>query len=320
MVPAPYRSAPGPLAAVFRRILQGLLTAWAAVSFTFFALRVAGGDPIANLLAQGLATAEQATSLRHALGLDRPLLTQYLHFLGGLIRGDLGASLYTSRAVSTIIGEQVPPTAALASAGLLVALAVGFILGVTAAWSRRPLIGGAAGILSSLALTLPVAVTGVLSILALGLAFRAIPGANLLNDLERLALPAVVLGFASCGGIARLVQAGLAESLERPYILAAKARGLPVGGRLLWHALRPTLPPVVSLTALEASFLFAGTVVTETVFSRPGLGRLLVSSILRGDFPVAQGIVVLAALLYTGGHILADLLALAIDPRLRRQA
>ncbi len=319
MVPAPDRSTLGPLAAVFRRILQGLLTAWAAVSLTFFALRVAGGDPVANLLAQGLATADQALSLRHALGLDRPLWAQYLQFLGGLVRGDLGVSLYTSRAVSTIIGEQVSPTAALASAGLVVALAIGFILGVAAAWSRRRTIGAAAGLLSSLAMTLPVAVTGVLSILVLGLAFRAIPGASLLAGVERLALPALVLGFASCGGIARLVQAGLADSLEKPYVLAAKARGLPVGPRLLWHALRPTLPPVVSLTALEASFLFSGTVVTETVFSRPGLGRLLVSSILRGDFPVAQGIVVLAALLYTGGHILADLLALAIDPRLRRQ-
>lgn len=320
MVPAPDRPTLGPLAAVSRRILQGLLTAWAAVSLTFFALRVAGGDPVSNILAQGLATADQAANLRHALGLDQPLGMQYLKFLSGLSRGDLGVSLYTSRAVSTIIGEQVPPTAALASAGLVVALAIGFFLGIAAAWSRSRMIGTTAGLLASLALTLPVAVTGVLSILALGLAFRAGPRSELLTDVQRLALPALVLGFASCGGIARLVQAGLSDSLAKPYVLAAKARGFPIGARLLWHALRPTLPPVVSLTALEASFLFSGTVVTETVFSRPGLGRLLVSSILRGDFPVAQGIVVLAALLYTGGHILADLLAIAIDPRLRHQA
>jgi peptide/nickel transport system permease protein len=280
---------------------------------------VAGGDPVDGLLAQGLATPAQAASLRHALGLDQPLMTQYVHFLAGLARGDLGLSLYTSRAVSTIIGEQVPPTAALAFTGLMVALALGLFLGVAAAWSRNRVFSSASGLLSSLALTLPVAVTGVLSILVLGLAFRALPQASFLSNVQRLALPAIVLGFASCGGIARLVQAGLADSLSRPYILAAKARGLPVGPRLLWHALRPSLPPVVSLTALEASFLFSGTVVTETVFSRPGLGRLLVSSILQGDFPVAQGIVILAALLYTGGHILADLVAYAIDPRLRRQ-
>jgi peptide/nickel transport system permease protein len=280
---------------------------------------VAGGDPVDSLLAQGLATPAQAASLRHALGLDQPLMTQYVHFLAGLARGDLGLSLYTSRAVSTIIGEQVPPTAALAFTGLMVALALGLFLGVAAAWSRNRVFSSASGLLSSLALTLPVAVTGVLSILVLGLAFRALPQASFLSNVQRLALPAIVLGFASCGGIARLVQAGLADSLSRPYILAAKARGLPVGPRLLWHALRPSLPPVVSLTALEASFLFSGTVVTETVFSRPGLGRLLVSSILQGDFPVAQGIVILAALLYTGGHILADLVAYAIDPRLRRQ-
>ena len=298
--------------------MQGLLTAWAAVSLTFLALRLAGGDPIANLLAQGLASPTQASNLRRALGLDQPIWTQYLHYLGGLVRGDLGVSLYTSRDVSTVIGERIPPTAALASAGLIVALLIGLILGVTAAWSSRRPIGIVAGLLSSLALTLPVAVTGVLSILGLSLAFRAIPGADFLANLQSLVLPAFVLGFASSGGIARLVQTGLTESLNKPYILAAKARGLPVGARLLWHALRPALPPVISLTALEASFLFSGTVVTETVFSRPGLGRLLVTSILRGDFPVAQGIVVMAALVYTGGHILADLLALAIDPRLRR--
>lgn len=319
MVPAPDRLATGPLAAVFRRILQGLLTAWAAVSLAFVALRLAGGDPISNLLAQGLATPDQAANLRHALGLDLPLWTQYVHFLADLARGDLGKSLYTSRAVTKIITEQIPPTAALASAGLVLAITIGLILGVTAAWSRHRGISSAANILTSLALTLPVAVTGVLGILGLSLAFGALPGVEVLSGLRRLVLPAFVLGFASSGGISRLVQVGLAESLEKPYILAAKARGIPIGARLLWHALRPALPPVVSLTALEASFLFSGTVITETVFSRPGLGRLLIASILRGDFPVAQGIVVLAALLYTAGHVLADLLGLAIDPRMRRQ-
>ena len=320
MVPPSDRFEPGPLAAIVRRILEGLLTAWAAVSLTFFALRATGGDPIANLLAQGLASSDQAATLRHTLGLDLPLWTQYIRFLSGLLRGDLGVSLYTSRNVSIVIGEQIPPTAALATAGLAVALTLGLLLGVTAAWSRLKSVGDLASVLSSLALTLPVAVTGVASIVILNVFFHNSPGAPSAAGLQQLALPALVLGFASSGGIARLVQTGLAESLARPYVLAAKARGFAVDLRLLWHALRPALPPVVSLTALEASFLFSGTVVTETVFSRPGLGRLLVASILRGDFPVAQGIVVLAALLYTAGHVLADLLAFAIDPRLRRQA
>jgi ABC-type dipeptide/oligopeptide/nickel transport system permease component len=137
---------------------------------------------------------------------------------------------------------------------------------------------------------------------------------------RHLLLPALVLGFASSGAIARVVQFGLTESLQAPYVLAARARGLAPGLRLLWHALRPVLPPVISLGALEAAYLFGGTVVTETVFSRPGLGRLLVSAILQGDYPIAQGLVALAALFYTASHLLADGAAMALDPRLRRQA
>ena len=114
-----------------------------------------------------------------------------------------------------------------------------------------------------------------------------------------------------------MIQAGLQDTLNAPYILAVRARGLRYGPRLLWHALRPALPPVIALIAVEAAFLFGGTVVTENVFSRPGLGRLLVTSILQGDYPIAQGLVVLSALVYTATHVAADILSFALDPRLR---
>ncbi|MCJ7678012.1 MAG: ABC transporter permease [Anaerolineales bacterium] len=316
MVSPSDRPAAGLLTAAGRRALDGLLTAWAAVSVTFFALRLAGGDPVASLLAQGLASSEQAAALRHQLGLDLPLLQQYLRFLGGLLRGDLGRSLYTGQPVTRIIGEQIPYTAQLAAAGLFVALGLGLVLGLLAAGEDRgrrfPVASGIAGI----ATALPVAFTGILAILAatrLGLASVSDPA-----TLRSLGLPALVLGFASAGAVARLMQAGMQETLAAPFMLAARARGLRRGPRLLWHALRPALPPVVSLIAIEAAFLFGGTVVTETVFSRPGLGRLLVGSILQGDFPVAQGLVVLSALVYTLSHVAADTLGLILDPRLRR--
>jgi peptide/nickel transport system permease protein len=316
MVSPSDRPATGVLTAAGRRALDGLLTAWAAVSVTFFALRLAGGDPVASLLAQGLASSAQADALRRQLGLDLPLIDQYLRFLGGLLRGDLGRSLYTGQPVTRIIGEQLPYTAQLAGAGLLVALALGLTLGLLAVTEDRrrrfPLASGLAGI----ATALPVAFTGILAILAatrLGQASVSDPAM-----LRSVGLPALVLGFASSGAVARLVQAGLQETLAAPFMLAARARGLRRGPRLLWHALRPALPPVVSLIAIEAAFLFGGTVVTETVFSRPGLGRLLVGSILQGDFPVAQGLVVLSALVYTLSHVAADTLGLILDPRLRR--
>jgi ABC-type dipeptide/oligopeptide/nickel transport system permease component len=278
---------------------------------TFLALRLAAGDPVASLLAQGLASAEQAEALRHQLGLDLPLFQQYLRFLASLLRGDLGTSLYTGQPVSQIIARQIPYTAELAMAGLALALVFGLLLGLLATREDRqrkfPLALGVAG----LATALPVAFTGILAILA-AIASSAAPAL-----LHGVGLPALVLGFASSGAIARLVQAGLQETLSAPFMLAARARGLRRGPRLLWHALRPALPPVISLIAVEAAFLFGGTVITESVFSRPGLGRLLVASILQGDYPIAQGLVVLSALVYSATHVAADVLGLALDPRLR---
>jgi peptide/nickel transport system permease protein len=315
MVPLPNRSHLQLLTVIGRRLIEGLFTAWAAVTLTFFALRIAGGDPADNLLAQGLASAEQAQALRQQLGLDHPLGIQYLEFMRNLTRGDLGISLYTSRPVGRVIGEQLPYTIALALSGLMIALALGFVFGVLAAWRERTAEGRFAAAMSDLATALPVAFTGIL-ILYLALMFSLAIGRPMAAP--GLLLPAIVLGITSSGPIGRVVQAGLRESLNSEYILAARARGLPGGARLLWHAVRPALSPVISLIALEAAYLFSGTVVTETVFSRPGLGRLLVKSILEADFPIAQALVVLAALFYTTSHILADLAAIMLDPRQRR--
>jgi peptide/nickel transport system permease protein len=317
MVSISDRSSDGTLTTIGRRLIEGVLTAWAAVSLTFFALRIVAGDPVASLLSQGLATPEQAENLRHSLGLDKPLLIQYLRFLTGFLRGDLGTSLYTGRPVSTVIAEQLPATAELALIGLFLALLIGLCLGIIAAWKQRSLAGRTSAAIASLSTSLPVAFTGILGLLIYNLCLRLFPGVDFSTP-RRVFIPALILGFSSSGAIARVVHTGLLESMKGPYMLAARARGIRRGFRLLWHALRPILPPAVSMSALEAAYLFAGTVVTETVFSRPGLGRLLVNSILQADFPVAQGLVALAALFYTFSHITADIIAFLIDPRLRK--
>jgi peptide/nickel transport system permease protein len=313
------RPAISALAGIVRRLLEGALTAWAAVSVTFFALRIAAGDPLGGLLDRGLASQEQIERFRQAMGLDAPLLLQYLRFLGDFIRGDLGTSLYSQRPVSAIISEQFPATAQLALVGLLIALFFGLIIGVTAAWKEKHAIGRLANLLAGLATALPVAFTGILVLLFVRQSLRWLPSASV-TPLQRLILPALVLGFASAGAIARVIRAGLSESMDEPYMLAAKARGIHGPLRLLWHGLKPVLPPAISLSALEAAFLLSGTVVTEMVFSRPGLGRLLVHSILQGDYPIAQGLVALAAVIYTITYVLADVIASLIDPRLRRMA
>ncbi|MCZ6529107.1 MAG: ABC transporter permease [Chloroflexi bacterium] len=311
MVPLSERPRITALVPLARRLSVGLLTAVAAVSLTFFALRLAAGDPVASLLSQGLTTPEQAEAMRRSLGYDLPLFRQYLRFLANFARGDLGVSLYSGQSVTAIIGSQVSSTVQLAGLSLAVALPLGIFLGSISSWKTRPAAQRAATTLSGLATSLPVATTGVISLLIVSLlARRQVSGVQLW-------LPALVLGYAAAGPFARAVHAGLESSLNSPFILAAKARGLRRGRRMYWHALRPALPAAIALIALEAAFLFTGTVVTETVFSRPGLGRTLVRSILQADFPVAQGIVALAALIYVGSQILADGLGWVLDPRLR---
>lgn len=311
MVPLSERPRTAALVTLARLLSGGLLTAVAAVTLTFFALRLAAGDPVASLLSQGLTTPEQADAMRRSLGYDLPLLQQYVHFLTNLTRGDLGVSLYSGQSVSAIIGAQVVSTIQLAAFSLAVALPLGILLGSVSSWKTRPAAQRTATALSGLATSLPVATTGVLSLLIVGLLAREQIGG------VQLWLPALVLGFAAAGPFARAVHSGLNSSLSSPFILAARARGLRRGRRMYWHALRPALPAAITLIALEAAFLFAGAVVTETVFSRPGLGRTLVRSILQADFPVAQGIVALAAVTYVGSQVLADALGWVLDPRLR---
>ena len=318
MVPVPHRAQLAALVPAARRVLEGLITAWAAITLTFLALRLSAGDPVASLLAQGVTTPARAEALRHELGLDRPLVEQYTGYLAGLARGTLGNSLYTGQPVESVIGSQFPATLQLGLASLTIAVLLGLLLGTVGAWSGSSLPGRVAPALSGLATSLPVATTGVLALLLFGLAVRSAPRGDPLVAFGRTALPAVVLGYAASGPFARAIQSGLEGSLRAPFVLAARARGVRRSLRLLWHALRPSLPPAISLIALEAAFLFSGTVVTETVFSRPGLGRLLVRAILQGDFPIAQGIVGLAALFYVGSQVLADLMALGLDPRIRR--
>ncbi len=300
-----------------RRFVLGAATLWAAVTLAFFGLRLAAGDPVAGLLSQGLATPEQAARLRESLGLDQPLLAQYARFLVGLGRGDLGASLYSHRPVATIIGEQAAATAGLALGGLSVAIFLGVALGVAAGAFPRSLPGRAAGTLADLATAVPAAVTGIGVLWAAASIAASLPVLRPLTRGGSLLLPSLALGFASCGALARVVQSGLLENLEAPYILAVRARGVGRGPRLIWHALRPTLPLAISFLSLETALLLGGAVVTETVFARPGLGRLLVTSILAGDFPVVQGLVLLTAAAYTLSTILADSLSSLIDPRLR---
>lgn len=317
MVSSASRPAAGALSAFVRRLGLALATLWAAVTISFFGLRLAAGDPLAGLLSQGLASPQQAAELRERLGLSDPLLTQYARYLGDLLRGDLGRSLYTQRPVGNVIAELAGSTAELAIAGLGMTILIGTVLGLIAGTRRPTALGAGAAAAAGLATALPVALTGVLILWAAMSIGRVVPVVLPLTRSNSLLLPALALGFASAGALARILEAGLQENLGSPFVLAARARGVRRGLPLIWHALRPILPLAISFLSLEAALLLGGTVVTETVFARPGLGRLLVTSILSGDFPVVQGLVLVAATVYTLTHFSADVLAALADPRLR---
>ena len=296
---------------LLRRLLAFLPVLWATVTLVFLALRLTPGDPTETLYAEAQISREQLAANRAALGLDRPLLEQYASFLSQLVRGDLGASLFTGRPATVTIFELFIPTAELALAGLAVAFSLGLALGILSATRPAAFVKPFASALTALSQSLPVAWTGLLSLWLTAGLFSL--NASLLLE---LALPALVLGFAIAGPIAGVTRASLATLQNEMYIVAARARGV-TGWPLLWHILRVALIPIVNMTALQAAFLFSGTVVTETVFARPGLGRLLVDSLLRKDFPVVQGLVLLIAGLYLSFNLAADLMAAALDPRLR---
>lgn len=317
MVPPSSRPSPGALSGSFRRLGAALLTLWAAVTVSFFGLRSAAGDPLAGLLSQGLASPEQAANLRAELGLADPILTQYVRYLAGLTRGDLGTSLYTQRPVIEVITEQAGATVELALGGLVVAIVIGALLGMAAGAAPRSALGASASALAGLATAIPVALTGIMILWVTMAAGQRLPAVLSLTRGGALLLPALALGVASAGALARILETGIRENLGAPFVLAARARGVRGGLPLLWHAVRPALPLALSFLALEAALLLGGTVVTETVFARPGLGRLLIVSILSGDFPVVQGLVLVAAAAYTLTHLLADAASAIADPRLR---
>lgn len=313
------------IARVLRRLGGSLVTIWLVTSLVFFALRLSHLDPVAALLSQGLATPAQASALRASLHLDRPLLQQYSDFLIGILHGDMGRSLFSGQPVVPIILSGLQFTAPLAATAWVLAILLGLILGTLASRARASevsslmrLTARVLNALLALGTATPVTWSGLLILWA------AVPVlANATSGLERdvlgLMLPALTLAIASGSSLGRVTQAGLLAARIEPFHLAARARGLPSGWRLEWQALRTTLAPVISLSGVEAAFLLGGTMVTETLFSRPGLGRVLVEAILRGDYPLVQAIVALAAAGYALFNLLADLIAAWLDPRLREE-
>jgi peptide/nickel transport system permease protein len=304
-----------------RRVLESLIVVWAVATAAFFALRLGRVDPLAALAAQGLATQEQTLEMRRELGLDRPLIDQYSAYARGVLRGDFGRSIFSGQEVVAMIREAAGYTVPLAATAWLLSIVFG--VGAGAVASRRGIASGpgrtAAGAASALlaaGASAPVAWTGLMVLWLSVPLFQALT-ADPLREALRLLLPAGVLAMAVGCSIGRAAETSIRESRGEPFHLAMRAHGFPRGMRADWRLLRAAIAPVLALAGMEAAFLLGGTMVTEVVFARPGLGRMLVDAVLRGDYPVVQTLLALAALGYAVFGMTADFAAAALDPRAR---
>ena len=300
---------------LLRRILIAVPTLLGVVLLVFLMVRLAPGDP-AILLAGEFATPETLEAIRTRYGLDRPLPEQFALYLGALLQGDLGESARSRRPVLEELKTYFPNTVVLATAAILVALATGIPLGILAALRQGSWLDLGVMVLALLGVSMPVFWFGLLAILIFSVELGWFPVAGT-GTLAHLVLPAVTLGINATALLARMTRGTLVEVLSQDYIRTARAKGLAERVVIFKHALRNALIPVVTVAGLEFGSLLAGAVITETIFAWPGLGQLLVGSILSRDYPVVQGAVLLVAFTFTLVNLMVDLLYAWIDPRVR---
>ncbi|MCC6613491.1 MAG: ABC transporter permease [Anaerolineae bacterium] len=301
-----------------RRALAAVFTLWLAATLVFFALRLLPGDGLLTQLIESGASPATIAERRAALGLDQPAAVQYARFLGSLLTGDLGSSLLTGQPIVEIVAQQVGATVELAVASLAVAVTAGIALGALAALGTG-LVRSLADAVLAFVLSAPVYWTGTLAIFVFTAQLGLLPSGGA-GRLSQLILPALVLGLQLSGGIGRVTQAALAETIYQPHVQTARAKGLRRATVFLQHVARPALPAIIGQIGIQAAFLLGGAVVTESIFSRPGIGRLLLDATLRQDYPVVQGIVIWAATVVIVANLLVDFTIAAVDPRLREGA
>jgi peptide/nickel transport system permease protein len=296
-----------------QRILIALVVAWIALTLAFVVLRWAPGDALDATMARSGASPEEIEAQRETLGFNDPLMQQYADYLADVLHGDLGESLISYQRVDQMIAQNLGPTASLAALALIVAVALGIGLGVLSGLAPWAGLRYAAEIISSLALSTPVYWTSTLAIYLFTIVLDVLPGVGG-PGLRYLILPVGVLGFHVSGSIARVVSSSVREAALQDFVRTARAKGLRERG-VLDHILRVGLLPVIAVVALQLGFLLSGTVITETIFVRRGLGRVLLDAVDNRDYPVIQGLVVLSALVYSLINALADVLYGLFDPR-----
>ena len=300
---------------VISRLASAAVVIFGVLCLVFLLIHLVPGDPVEVMLGESARPADRE-ALRASLGLDQPLLTQFTQYLGQVVQLDFGTSLHSKRPIVDILAERLPATLELAIAALFVAIVIAFPLGVIAAVRKDSGWDHGAMAVSLLGVSIPNFLMGPLLILffAVGLGWFPVSGRE---GLSSLILPAITLGTAMAAILSRMVRATLLEVLDEDYIRTARAKGLSPRVVIWRHALRNALLPVITLLGLQLGALLAGAVITEAVFSWPGIGQLIIEAIQGRDYPVVQACVLLISLSYVVVNTLTDLAYGWFDPRVR---
>jgi peptide/nickel transport system permease protein len=311
---------------LIKRVATSILLAWIVATIVFMALHLVPGDPAELLLSTGGASPDAATiaELREKLGLERPLLTQYLDFMTGLLHGDLGRSLVDDYSVTSEIALRLPRTLELIGAGALLSLLLGIPAGTYAALHRGGLFDRIASATAALLLAIPVFVVGTLLVLVLAQTFRLMPAGGYVSvavnpgqHFTLLALPALAIAKGFTAIIFRMTRASVLDVLSRDFVRTARAKGLSPARVLIHHVVRNSLSPVLTVVGLQMGAMLGGTVLVEYVFNWPGLSTPLIRAVEARDYPMVVGIVLTISCIFLLINLVMDVLYAILDPRVR---
>ncbi len=309
---------------IARRVLSTIPVMGVVALFVFLMLRLSPGDPAA-VIAGDYATAEDIARIRERLGLDEPIFVQFFQWLGNLLQGDLGISIFTNLPVTTLIAQRLEPTIMLTLTTLTFTILVAVPLGTLAAWKAGSLIDRAVMIFAVAGFSIPVFVLGYMLIYQFSIEWRVLPVQGYKSIFEdgvgpffrHITLPTLTLSVIYIALIARITRASVLEVLQEDYVRTARAKGQSETKVLLRHALRNAAVPIVTVIGLGVALLIGGVVVTESVYNIPGLGRLVLDAVLKRDYPIIQGLILLFSFVYILINLMIDLLYTVFDPRIR---
>lgn len=301
---------------ILRRFLQMIPITLGILTLIFSLIHLIPGDPAAQIAGEG-ASAKDIAAVRTSLGLDQPLWKQYVTYVTGLAKGDLGTSFRTRESVAREIGERYPATMQLAFGAMLVALLVAFPLGIISAIYRNSWIDNVARFFALIGVSMPSFWFGPLLIIAFAINRQWFPVSGREEGLKSLVLPSITMGMALAAILTRMIRVSLAEELNQLYVTTAIAKGVSRAKAIFRHALKNALIPVITILALQFGSLLTGAIITEQIFSWPGLGRLLLQSIGTRDYPQVQACILVIAVTYIFVNFLSDLLYGVVDPRIK---